>query len=239
MIRKLKFRKNKRGKGIALIELAIILGVLSILTIGSMVAVGPQIRKANDAKRKVDLDKIAKAVEEYNTDTDCYPSALPECGQDFSLNGKTYLSNFPCDPKEVPYGYETSNLTCNTWYKLLANLENASDKSIERTGCQQGCGLNCTYNYGISSPNIAPYDGCFAEISPTFVPPTATPTPSPSSPTTVPNLYACAPPAPGRCALYADPDISQCPKVWVNDPTCNDECTIRENACHDERGKRR
>lgn len=196
-------------------------------------------RKLNDTKRKVDVENIRKAVEEYSFDTSCYPQTLPACGKSLIFENKVYLKKVPCDPKGDPYGFETSNLNCNTWFKVLARIEVANDKSIERVGCGSGCGRNCDYNYGLSSPNVAPYDGCIPE--PTPVPPSSTSAPTPTitpTPSPTPRIYACAPPASVRCIEYIDPELSQCPKVYPNDPTCNNECGIKANRCHDERGKR-
>ncbi len=168
-------------------------------------------KKARDGKRKAELEKIKTALYDYFFDAGCFPGDLPECGEKLELGNMIYLPNFPCDPKRSGYGYQTEDDDCSQWFKVLANLENFQDSGIEKAGCQSGCGSDCEYNYGVSSSNIRINDGCVV-------------------------YYACTPS--GECAEFEDPFISECPRIFENDPTCEEACDEKENRCHDQRGKR-
>jgi len=90
-------------------------------------------------------------------------------------------------------------------------LENLQDGGIDKVGCQNGCGPECQYNYGLSSSNILVNEGCVV-------------------------TYSCSPG--GRCIEYEDPAISECPQIFINDSSCQNACSDRANRCHDERGKK-
>ena len=106
------------------------------------------------------------------------------------------------------------------------------------TGCENGCGPNCAYNFGVSSSNVS-LDYCEPPITPnpTVVPPSPTSlTPSPT-----PILYVCGPasgPNPeGQCESYVIPTLSECPKIYPDDSTCQYECYIKANRCKNAKGK--
>jgi hypothetical protein len=130
------------------------------------------------------------------------------------------LSDIPCDPKDdfISYIYVTENAECPSWFQLYTNLEDEDDVIIEKVGCTYGCGPDCQFNYGVASPNqnLNPYCG-------------------PEAPPVDPAEYVCDPA--GSCEVYSDPEISGCPDIYPDDPTCQDQCEPRINRCHDERGK--
>lgn len=206
-----KTKKLKRGY--FLIQILLVMAIMAILATTAYIYVAPQINKAKDAKAKEDLIQIRNALTQYYDDTGCFPQSLPSCGQDFQLNSVTYYKNFPCSSNGTPYEYETDNTICPKWYKVLTNLLNKNDPSITSVECRNGCGQKCNYNYGLSS-NIAINQGC---------------------PQTPQNYYACTPS--GQCAIYANPGQSKCPVTFLNDPTCQNQCSVKANRCHDESGK--
>jgi len=157
------------------------------------------------------LQEIKIALYDYYFDANCFPETLPNCGENFASNGTIHLANFPCDPNNNRYGYQVAEENCNQWFKILANLENDRDSAIDKTGCRNGCGPECEYNYGLASTNILVNKDCV-------------------------TYYACAPN--GTCTEFEDPFISQCPRVFENDPGCANSCEEKENRCHDERGKK-
>lgn len=59
--------------------------------------------------------------------------------------------------------------------------------------------------------------------------------------TLTPILYVCSPgsgpQSEGRCEAYDNPYLSQCPKVYPNDPACAYECGIKEYRCKNASGK--
>lgn len=225
--------KRKKIRGTFLIEAVVAMALLGAFAGGLVAYLTPQYNKAADAKVKNDLNEIRNGLDMYYNDFSCYPLALPGCNDEFSVNGNVYVKNMPCNEK-VPYRYETENLSCNRWFKLLGNLKNPKDPSVKAVGCQNGCGLNCDYNYGVSSTNKTLSDGC------PYIP-TNGPLPS-NSPSTIPtpieppNFYACSPG--GACIQYSYPELSECPKVYIDNDVCFDECEDRINRCKNEKGKK-
>lgn len=216
-------------KGITLIEVLVVLVILSLLIFGSYFAVFTYFKRARDAKRKRDLEIIKIALYDYSFDDNCFPKTLPACGTDFGVGSQVYLDNFPCDYKDKAYTYQTDGSDCSQWFKILTNLEDTKDKNIDKIGCRSGCGQECNYNYGLSSPNVRLNENC------PIITPTIAPT-APVTPVVPPVLYACTPS--GRCEEFIDPVLSRCPIVFENDPTCEDLCGDHDNRCHDERGKK-
>ncbi len=206
--------KANGEKGFLLLELLLVLAIIGVLGGLLFVYLTPQLLKAQDAKTKEDMIQIRNSLTEYYDDYHCFPTSLPACGQTFKSGDEVYFNSFPCNSDGTPYQYQTDGSSCPTWYKLLTNLKMSNDPSIQASGCGNGCGTKCNYNYGISSSNIAINDGC---------------------PQTVQNKYACSPS--GACVIYADPQMSQCPNVFINDPTCQNTCSNPKNRCHDNRGK--
>jgi len=201
----------KKLSGTSLIEILITLVMLMAISASSYLTAKTLFQKARDAKRKSDLEKIKLALYDYFFDVGCFPENLPGCGEKLVKNSHIYLDNFPCDYQKIPYIYDAEENSCRRWFKIFTNLENTKDSAIDKLGCRLGCGPNCAYNYGLASSNISVREGCVV-------------------------LYACTPS--GNCAEFEDPQASQCPKVYENSPSCNNECSSRQNRCHDERGKK-
>lgn len=228
-----KKRLAKFLKAFTLIEILTVLALIGALTVFTSVAAPQQLAKARDAKRKGDINKVAGAIEEYYEDKNCYPIALPVCGNPLREGDLTLVSNLPCDPKDkLSYVYVSEGGTCPKWFQLYGNLEYTSDSIIDRVGCRGGCGPDCQFNFGRASPNqrLNPY----CEVAGSTPPPEASPIPSPT-PTPPVAQYVCAPS--GACEVFVDPDASGCPDIYPNDPTCQNQCVKHENTCHDDRGK--
>lgn len=207
-------KKKLHNQGFTMVELIVVLLVIALLLIFSPIVVPQYFQKARDAERKSDFDRIGKALEEHFARVGCYPSKLPECGEEFWAGSTKLLDKTYCDPKlNESYIYIVDGTTCDNSYELYTSLERDDDPSIVRIRCDEGCGPECIYNYGISSTN-RPLDTC--------KPP--------------PKLYACGPSR--NCLEFADPQLSECPIIFPDDPTCQGVCDIKENRCHDERGKK-
>ncbi len=205
------FFRKKKNKGFTIFELLITIAVLCLLAFFIMIVIPAQISKARDAERKADLEKAKLALYDYFFDEDCFPQDLPSCNEDLKLNNTVYFKNFPCDSKGNEYVYQREENECPQWFRILTNLENLQDGGIDKVGCQNGCGPECQYNYGLSSSNILVNEGCVV-------------------------TYSCSPG--GNCLEYEDPAISECPRIFTNDPSCQNACSERTNRCHDERGKK-
>jgi len=194
-----------RKKGFSLIELLIVVTIVGMLTLLAIWAFHLQVMKGRDAKRKADLAKMQKILEDYYNDNNCYPDALA-CNNDFL----PYLSSVPCDPvndgQNHIYLYSVSpEGTCKRWYKIFTTLEYQKDPIIKKIGCTPvTCGA---FNYVVASANAeilvqqpgeVPPPGSVSPTpistsTPTQGPtPTATPTPGPTStPTPTPTTNPC------------------------------------------------
>ena len=224
--------KIRSGRGFSLVEILTVIFVIAALAIFSYLSTPTILAKAKDAKRKGDIRGVALAIEEYREDTNCYPQAIPLCGNPLGDKDSPILSNIPCDPgTQNSYVYVSEGGDCPSWFQLYGNLEYTKDAIIDKVGCREGCGPNCQFNYGAASTNIKLNPYC-EEASPSPPPPGDE---GGSGEEGLPQQYVCAPG--GACEVFANPELSGCPDIYPDDPTCQDACTEKENWCHDSRGK--
>ncbi len=208
--------KFSRKKGLTIIELLVVIGLLALLTIVAFIAVPTQLKRGRDARRKADFQKIKTALYDYYFDHDCFPKSKdfpPDCREDFGANGEVYLKDFPCDPSGGSYAYASKG-GCSQWFRLFTNLEVTTDPIIDKIHCRQGCGPTkntCFYNYGVSSTNTYVYRNCSFG-------------------------YVCNPG--GNCQGFEDPWMSKCPVIYA-DENCEGECSQErtDNRCQDDSGK--
>ena len=206
---------NKRSFGFSLFEILAAVLVLSLMIFSSYIFIPPKFAQSRDARRKSDLNRIKKALMEYYDVSGTFPETMNNCNLPLIVDKAVVLDRIPCDPsKKTPYFIEI-NLSEN-WFKAYTNLENLKDSDIIYFRCQQGCGPECAYNYGVSSPNTK-IDTC--------MPP--------------PLLYACSPGGGGEgdCEQYDNPYLSECPQVFMEDPTCQNLCGDNRFRCKDSSGK--
>lgn len=109
------FKNQKRNalklsKGFTLIELLVVIGILAILLAITLIAINParQFSKANDTKRRNDVNAILNAVNQYMADNKgTVPTAITATAQDISKAGadicnllvSQYIAALPTDPK--------------------------------------------------------------------------------------------------------------------------------------------
>jgi len=142
--------KTKR-QSFTLIELLVVIAIIGILSTIVMISVGNARSKANDAKRKADLDTLKKALESYYLDNGEYPkevwcdSSKGSCnnictscasGNDWHTNSKIYealvpdyLGKLPVDPVNSLSGGHYYNYEPRDYKKdacLTVKLENGS-----------------------------------------------------------------------------------------------------------------
>jgi len=200
-----EIRDTKNGKrltGFSLIELLIVVAIVAILILLVMWAFYLQAMKGRDAKRKADLTKVQKILEDYYNDNDCYPDTLA-CNNALL----PYLSSVPCDPindgqNHIYFYSVSSQATCKRWYKIFTTLEYQKDPIIKKIGCTFAtCG---NFNYVVASANVEtlvqqpgevpPTGGGGASPTPTQAGPTATSPPTPTqgpTPTSTPTPCDC------------------------------------------------
>ena len=215
---------KSKNKGFTLVENLVILVIIGFLILFSFLSAPSILARARDAVRKNNIDRVAKAVEEYYEDTNCYPTALPVCGNPLIEEEPKLLANIPCDPKtKTSYVYVSEGGSCPSWFQLYGNLEYTQDSIIDRLGCRNGCGPDCQFNYGEVSSNQKLNPFCELAMG------------EGEEGAEGPDQYVCAPS--GECEVFEDPEISGCPDIYPNDPTCQNQCEKKINTCHDERGK--
>ena len=211
---------RSKSRGFTLIELLIVLTIIGLFILAALWTYQLQVFKGRDAKRKADLGKLQRVLEDYLNDHVCYPETL-ECGSDFA----PYLSQIPCDPvnsKGHIYYYSVSSEEgCKKWYKIFTTLEYQKDPIIAKIACtSETCGA---FNYLVSSPNVEVLTSQLGEIFPPPYPP-GVPTPSPGvspSPSISPTPSASPTPSGGPTSSPSPtpsgsptPSPSPCPGGW-------------------------
>lgn len=216
-----------KKQGFTLTELLVVVSILVIIILLLFVNLKTQIDRANDSKRKTDLNKIQKAFEEYFNDKQCYPQseAIGTCDGD---QLSPYLKKTPCDPTtKKPYIYVIGVSSLCNGYRVCAKLADLKDPDITRIGCDpvSGCGWAPGYNYCVSVGNSAINDGSSGGIVITGGP---TPTPTP-----LPGGIACTPG--GACNAYANPIAAGCPVTYQSGTGCwylgVFQCQFQANRC--------
>ena len=181
---------NKNTRGFTLVELMIVLTLIAILAVIAIYSFGSQIFKANDAKRKADLNRIKIAAEEYEKDHNCYPPASLMYCNVAPLNGtglQPYLDKIPCDPvTNSSYYYQNDGTSCSSWFRIYTKLDYVADPQA-----MPWCGgpSNNSFNYYIESSNAPTCVSSSTTGGTTSGGGTATPTPSSSGGTG--NYYGC------------------------------------------------
>ena len=239
-------KKTSNLQGFTLIEVLIVLTILAVFILAALWAYQIQVFKGRDAKRKSDLGKLQRVLEDYLNDHVCYPDNL-ECRSDFA----PYLSQIPCDPVNsrghIYYYSVSSEEGCKQWYKIFTTLEYKKDPIINKIGCtSETCGA---FNYLASSPNVEVLARQLGEIFPPPYPPgvptpgpggglTPTPTPTPTEgPTPTPTGSPTPTPTPTPCpgdwfvcdaGGWCNVTREGTPGAICGDRTCNDCDIIRE-----------
>ena len=151
----------RKNQGITLAEMLIVITLLSIVIFGvASIYYYNQISKANDTKRKENLSKLQKILEDFHNDYNRYPSQselsyeLPnDVGSDWTtaLAGKicgsrqtsstmnNYFGELPCDPKSPAMDYYYLLFDNKQKYAIFTKLENESDPIINDVNCHYGC----------------------------------------------------------------------------------------------------
>lgn len=173
--KRIKLVMNNKKLGFTLMELLIVMAILMILVVILIGIINPisLVGKANDSRRKKDLDAIRKSFEEYFNDKGAYPIDIGNWNIKTNCKSSvfnSYLNPWPCDPNGNPYYIWVSN--DGKYFKVLTNLENKTDMSIpsgwyNQNGSYEVNGYSTDeVNYGVSSPNISWYTRVESVCSP-------------------------------------------------------------------------
>jgi len=160
-------KKVWHQSGFTLVELLIVMTILVIFAVILIGIIKPNtlIGKANDSRRKSDLNKIRTAFEEFFNDKGRYPTAteinnwnqLSNCDKVIP-DLKNYLRKWPCDPDKKLYQIVVGD----NWFKVVTNLNYKQDKDIPvnwynpETYADSGFDKS-SVNYGVSSLNVLWY----------------------------------------------------------------------------------
>lgn len=115
-----------KEKAFTLVELLVVLAVISILATLTISTLQAQRLKARDARRKMDVDALRKAIELYSVDKEKYPEqgsswccieaagADPDQCNTYAADVSGYISSIPKDPI---YPQLQDGTTSCYWYK--------------------------------------------------------------------------------------------------------------------------
>lgn len=139
-----------------------------------------QFQKANDAKRKSDLNQIQKALETYYQDMGKYPDTDRTDKTNYKIKGLDgnavewgtswlpYMSVLPKDPASTKH-YEYFSLLGQTYF-IFASLDRGGKdpqacqrlpgvfecRNADLLNPKRYCGGSTICDYGVSSPNTRP-----------------------------------------------------------------------------------
>lgn len=232
--RKIISLKAKRN-GFTLIEVMIVVAIIGIMILIGIWAYRLQLLKGRDARRKADLARWQRMLEDYINDSVCYPEGVI-CGPTIGRSFESYLSEIPCDPinstqYNYMYTYESGE-GCNKWYKVYAKLENEKDHIITQVGCEGGCGPSNNYNYWVGSPNVTEVAQLPNEFWPDIpgaspppdgapsAPPGSTPSPSPGG---IPSPSPGGTSPPGASPTVTPSPSPDGPFPSETDPICKND----------------
>ena len=148
--------RNGVTKGFSLIELLIVIGIVGTLaTIMLPNFIGSR-QRAKDARRKLDLEQIRSAIEQYRSVNGQYPATAgvnTTCGNASGVTDSTpttYLSNVPDDPSCTTQRYYYAAIgTPPNDYTVCARLEaTTSTTSVPPPANSCGTAGNCNYCLG-------------------------------------------------------------------------------------------
>jgi len=155
----IKVDMNKKHTGFTLVELLVVIGIMSILTVVSVSQFNTASKRGRDTQRKGDLSALSKALLAYYADQGVFP---PEASVDIitgtgelkSLSGDyVYMKVLPKENykeqlKMPDYCYVIDST--GQKFGLFAQLEVETDKDCEGHD-YSFCGE--TYCFGTVSPN--------------------------------------------------------------------------------------
>jgi general secretion pathway protein G len=129
-------KKSTNTQGFTFIELIIAIVIIGILSVMGISSYTNSLKASRDARRKVDIDSIRSALEQYKSNdiNSSYPQILTDL--EGTKQGTTKYISLPVDPKTKSTDDYVYAPTCDkdsgycTQYTITATLENPKDGSI-------------------------------------------------------------------------------------------------------------
>lgn len=119
----------KKILAFTLIETLIVIAITALLLSVSSVVYTQVSKQSRDARRKVDLEQLRGALEQYRANNNFYPDSTGNWQALLTNAATTYIQSIPSDPKGGSYTYvskpnlcDNTNTYCNS-YTLTATLE--------------------------------------------------------------------------------------------------------------------
>lgn len=157
MVKNFKFQISNFKLGFTLIELLVVIGIMgTLVTIMLPNFIGGR-QRSKDARRKLDIEQISSALEQYRSVVGTYPATVTlNCDSaretiTYSPGGgvpdTTFLSTMPQDPGCSTHKYSVQLLS-STDYSICAYLE-ATTITTPPGDTSTSCGANnCNYCKG-------------------------------------------------------------------------------------------
>ena len=159
----MKYFSQNKNKGFTLIELLVVIAIIGILSSVVLASLRSANAKGRDARRKEDLDQIAKSINLFfnekgylprNSSGWCTYISNTANGWGSAFQGDispTYIKIVPLDPMKAngvgDYLYYNVSNSAGS-YKLCAIMENATGNTFDYTGAP--CANGAIYNYCIN-----------------------------------------------------------------------------------------
>ncbi len=148
-----------------LVEVLIVVSIIAIIAgIVMAASIKSTYQKARDSKRKMDLNKMVRVLEDYYAEYGHYPPGNdpPDgriAGASWGKSFPPFAPNLPKDPLSPNQDYYYQTGPNQNFYVIYAKLENTSDDDIVRVGCSEGCGPTNeqgkrVFNYLVTSTNL-------------------------------------------------------------------------------------
>ncbi|MBI2020053.1 prepilin-type N-terminal cleavage/methylation domain-containing protein [Candidatus Daviesbacteria bacterium] len=159
-----------KRSGFTLVELLVVISIIAILAVIGLTIYTRAQQAARDARRRADIEAIAKAMEQYKVINSSYPTGcdnIPSDNAGWTLSScglSGYIQDMPKDPLNSRGGIASCDTTPGCYlYKICidtgifvvaANLETTTSTTLPTSvisDCAMGGGAGSSYVFWIRS----------------------------------------------------------------------------------------